>query len=102
MKVTVKSERRNDSGIDRLVFIADCGGAGYEFDPLAAALKDTGIGTIGGENLKLVQEKCLELSKTGIQRAESGARLRYFVSQAETATPEEVNALWDSIWINRQ
>jgi hypothetical protein len=102
MEVRVKSENRNTNGINHLVFVAECGGVSYNFDPLTAALKAAGIGKIDNENQKFVQEKCLELSKTGIQRAESGARLRYFMKQAENAMPEEVNALWNSIWINQQ
>jgi hypothetical protein len=102
MKVTVKSESRNSNGIEHLVFIAECDDVRYEFDPMATALKEAGIGKIDGENRKIVQKKCLELSKSGIQRAESGARLHCFIKQSENAAPEDVNALWDSIWINRQ
>jgi hypothetical protein len=102
MKVTVKSESRNSNGMEHLVFIAECGDVRYEFDPLVGALKEADIGKIDDENRKFVQKKCLELSKSGIQRAESGARLRCFMKQSENAAPEYVNALWDSIWINRQ
>jgi hypothetical protein len=102
MEVTVKSESRNTNGITHLAFIAECGDVHYEFDPLAEAVKKTGISDIGPESVELVKEKSLELSKTGIQRAESGVRLRYFMEQAENAAPEDVNALWDSICTTRQ
>ena len=87
-KIEVRTDTRDTLGQTRTVFIAECEGIRYEFDPLAQAVKDNGE----------VKAAALEHAKTGVTRAKAGALLKWFSRKAENLPPEEVTALWDSVW----
>ena len=90
-KIEVKTDIRDTLGQVHTVFIAECEGIKYEFDPLAQAVKDNAE----------VASAALKYAKTGAYRAKLGALIRWFSRKAENLEPDEITALWDSVWKSR-
>jgi len=96
-KIEVGTEARETHG-KHTVYIAECEGVLYEFDPLLRAMKDCDVNTITEENRRDVAKKHLDYAKTGIARARTGVLLRWLMQKAESLPPDEFTALWDSVW----
>ena len=97
LKIEVKMEESEAHGKHN-VYIAECEGVLYEFDPLQRAMNDCGISAITEENRRDVAKKHLDYAKVGITRARTGAFLRWLVQKAESLAPDEFTAFWESAW----
>ena len=96
-KIEVRMEEREAHG-KHAVYIAECDGVLYEFDPLQRAMKDCGVSTITDENRRDVAKKHLDYAKTGITRARTSVLLRWLMQKAGSLSPNEFTALEDSVW----
>jgi hypothetical protein len=98
LRIKVSIENCGAYGENHKLYVGNCEGVRYEFDPLKAALKDCGIQEISGETNRMVAKKHLEYIKTAVIRARSGALLRYISSKSRDLTDDEFTALWSSTW----
>jgi len=95
-KIVVGMEEREAHG-KHTVYVAECDGTLYEFDPLLRAMKDCDTNAITDENRRDIAKKHLEHEKTGAARARNGALLRWLMQKAENLPLDELTALGDSV-----